>query len=276
MPARPDSSTSQPWPDMAGFKVPSIQHAVRPDLGRGRSRPCAGRPRPGDRRDPPPGRRHRAAAGSRAHAARRRAAQAAAQLRAPARGFARLRWCFRLSQGRPANCPSASAWRYFRGHHCAPRRKCRSLRRRSSSNSPARPRPRPTVCCSARAPASTTASCMCSTPTCWRSSCSRVEQRAAHGQQRKRVLAESLRRTGRRDPAGRATSTSAKHDSLLRQFRKAGLHETVQSSAITWRRRPYRAGPYFPQPGPCVLLRRRAATPASDHHLLIADFEFAK
>ena len=66
-----------------------------------------------------------------------------------------------------------------------------------------------------------------------------------------------------------------KHESLIQQFADAG-YQTVQSKEITWRRRPYvldhvfyndwlRPTGYWVKP-----------TPASDHHTLSAEFEFAR
>ena len=66
----------------------------------------------------------------------------------------------------------------------------------------------------------------------------------------------------------------SKHESLIQQFADAG-YKTAQSTEITWRRRPYvldhifynnwlRPTGYWVKP-----------TPASDHHTLSAEFEFA-
>ncbi len=94
-----------------------------------------------------------------------------------------------------------------------------------------------------------------------------------HLQQRKRVLAELRAEPGPTLLGG--DFNVSKHDSLVRQFRKGGF-ETVQSSAITWRRRPYVLDHIFHNQGLRVLRHVVEPTLASDHHLLVAEFEFAK
>ena len=64
----------------------------------------------------------------------------------------------------------------------------------------------------------------------------------------------------------------SKHESLISQFRDAG-YQTVQSKEITWRRRPYVLDHiFFNAPLRCVQHAVKS-TPASDHHVLLADFE---
>jgi endonuclease/exonuclease/phosphatase family metal-dependent hydrolase len=63
------------------------------------------------------------------------------------------------------------------------------------------------------------------------------------------------------------------HESLVRQFATAG-YRTVQTSEVTWRRRPYVLDHIFFSPGLRVEGYRVKPTPASDHHALIADFTF--
>ncbi|PAW63030.1 MAG: endonuclease [Opitutia bacterium Tous-C1TDCM] len=64
------------------------------------------------------------------------------------------------------------------------------------------------------------------------------------------------------------------HESLVGQFASLGF-ATVQQTEITWRRRPYVLDHIFHNaPLRCVGHEVRP-TPASDHHQLIADFEFA-
>lgn len=63
------------------------------------------------------------------------------------------------------------------------------------------------------------------------------------------------------------------HDSLLRQF-GAGGYQSVQSSAVTWRRRPYVLDHLFHNAHLRALGHAVEPTPASDHHLLSAQFEF--
>ncbi len=64
------------------------------------------------------------------------------------------------------------------------------------------------------------------------------------------------------------------HHSLAAQFREAGF-ETVQTDEITWRRMPFVLDHIFHN-APLRCERRAVIpTPASDHHLLVADFSFA-
>jgi endonuclease/exonuclease/phosphatase family metal-dependent hydrolase len=66
----------------------------------------------------------------------------------------------------------------------------------------------------------------------------------------------------------------SQHDSLLKQF-GAGGYQSVQSSEITWRRRPYVLDHIFHNAQLQVLSHAVEPTPASDHHLLSAQFGFA-
>ena len=60
---------------------------------------------------------------------------------------------------------------------------------------------------------------------------------------------------------------------LVEQFATAG-YRTVQSKEITWRRRPYVLDHiFYNAPLRCVS-HQVAPTPASDHHTLVADFEW--
>lgn len=64
------------------------------------------------------------------------------------------------------------------------------------------------------------------------------------------------------------------HLSLAAQFREAGF-ETTQTDEITWRRMPFVLDHIFHN-APLRCERRQVIpTPASDHHLLVADFSFA-
>lgn len=66
----------------------------------------------------------------------------------------------------------------------------------------------------------------------------------------------------------------SKHESLVAQFADCGF-KTVQQDEITWRRRPYVLDHiFFNAPLRCTA-HRVVATPASDHHAVVADFEFA-
>jgi len=64
------------------------------------------------------------------------------------------------------------------------------------------------------------------------------------------------------------------HQSLLEQYGREGF-QTAQDTEVTWRRRPYVLDHvFYNAPLRCVA-RQVVPTPASDHHALIADFEFA-
>ena len=66
----------------------------------------------------------------------------------------------------------------------------------------------------------------------------------------------------------------SKHESLVRQFDMAGFR-TVQSSEITWRRRPYVLDHIFFNHFLRAVRYEVKPTPSSDHHALVAEFEFA-
>jgi endonuclease/exonuclease/phosphatase family metal-dependent hydrolase len=63
------------------------------------------------------------------------------------------------------------------------------------------------------------------------------------------------------------------HDSLVSQFAERGF-KTVQETAITWRRRPYVLDHIFYNAGLRCVSHAVKPTPASDHHVVVADFEF--
>jgi endonuclease/exonuclease/phosphatase (EEP) superfamily protein YafD len=67
----------------------------------------------------------------------------------------------------------------------------------------------------------------------------------------------------------------SKHHSLVRQFARAG-YKTVQTKKITWRRRPYVLDHIFYSRHLRPVRSAVKPTPASDHHVLLADFEFRK
>ncbi len=66
----------------------------------------------------------------------------------------------------------------------------------------------------------------------------------------------------------------SQHDLLVRQFLSAG-YQTVQDSAATWRRRPYVLDHLFYNRFLRPVRYAVEQTPASDHHMLMAEFEFA-
>ena len=67
----------------------------------------------------------------------------------------------------------------------------------------------------------------------------------------------------------------SKHESLVAQFAECGF-ATVQQKEITWRRRPYVLDHIFHNQHVRCAEHRVLPTPASDHHVIVADFEFTK
>ena len=65
----------------------------------------------------------------------------------------------------------------------------------------------------------------------------------------------------------------SKHHTLVAQFGECG-YATVQQSEITWRRRPFVLDHIFYNTQLRCVAHRVTPTPASDHHTLVADFEF--
>ena len=65
----------------------------------------------------------------------------------------------------------------------------------------------------------------------------------------------------------------SKHHTLIEQFGACGF-STVQQTAITWRRRPYVLDHAFHNAQLRCVGHKVEPTPASDHHVLVADFEF--
>ena len=65
----------------------------------------------------------------------------------------------------------------------------------------------------------------------------------------------------------------SKHHTLINQFAEHG-YATVQEKEITWRRRPYVLDHIFHNPQLRCTAHRVVPTIASDHHQLVADFEF--
>ncbi|HSD99699.1 MAG TPA: endonuclease/exonuclease/phosphatase family protein [Burkholderiales bacterium] len=63
------------------------------------------------------------------------------------------------------------------------------------------------------------------------------------------------------------------HEALIRQFAAAG-YETVQGNAPTWRRHPYVLDHIFYNRHLRLVSHRVKPTQASDHHAIIAEFEF--
>ncbi len=67
----------------------------------------------------------------------------------------------------------------------------------------------------------------------------------------------------------------SRHDSLVAQFAACGF-QTVQDHEITWRRRPLVLDHIFHNAPLRCLARRVVPTRASDHHAIVADFEFVE
>lgn len=67
----------------------------------------------------------------------------------------------------------------------------------------------------------------------------------------------------------------SRHESLVAQFATCGF-ATVQQKEVTWRRRPYVLDHVFHNRALRCVGHRVVPTPASDHHALVADFEFAE
>lgn len=65
----------------------------------------------------------------------------------------------------------------------------------------------------------------------------------------------------------------SRHQTLVAQFAECG-YSTVQQTEVTWRRRPYVLDHVFHNPALRCVGHRVVPTPASDHHALVADFEF--
>jgi len=59
------------------------------------------------------------------------------------------------------------------------------------------------------------------------------------------------------------------------QFAKQG-YQTVQDTEVTWRRKPFILDHIFFNAHLRCTAHRVCPTPASDHHALVADFEFVK
>ena len=66
----------------------------------------------------------------------------------------------------------------------------------------------------------------------------------------------------------------SKHNALVAQFAERGF-ATVQQKEVTWRRRPYVLDHVFHNAPLRCVAHRVVPTSASDHHALVADFEFA-
>ncbi len=92
--------------------------------------------------------------------------------------------------------------------------------------------------------------------------------------EQRQLIIEQLRHT--QGPALIAGDFNVSNrESLVRQFAEAGFH-TVQDKEITWRHRPYVLDHIFYNRHLRPLGHAVKPTLASDHHVLLAEFEFTK
>jgi len=92
-----------------------------------------------------------------------------------------------------------------------------------------------------------------------------------HLMQRKTVLATLREHDGPTLLAGDFNVSN--HQSLLRQFASGGFHSVV-TKEVTWRRRPYVLDHVFHSEELRPVSHQVLPTPASDHHIVVAEFEF--
>lgn len=93
-----------------------------------------------------------------------------------------------------------------------------------------------------------------------------------HLDQRK-LVEEQLRASAHQPTLLTGDFNVSKHRSLIQQFAEAG-YLTVQSTEVTWRRRPYVLDHIFYNQALRPLAHSVKPTPVSDHHTLSAEFEF--
>ena len=87
------------------------------------------------------------------------------------------------------------------------------------------------------------------------------------------IVAEHLAKT--RGPTILAGDFNvSKHETLVAQFAACGF-ATVQDKEVTWRRRPFILDHIFHNAQLRCVAHQVVPTPASDHHAIVADFEFA-
>lgn len=93
-----------------------------------------------------------------------------------------------------------------------------------------------------------------------------------HPDQRNLVIKQVRRATGPALIAGDFNVSN--RDSLVNQFGEAG-YKTVQTEKITWRHRPYVLDHIFFNQHLTPMRYSVEPTTASDHHILVAEFDFA-
>jgi endonuclease/exonuclease/phosphatase family metal-dependent hydrolase len=91
----------------------------------------------------------------------------------------------------------------------------------------------------------------------------------------RRLVEEQLRKSAEMPTLLTGDFNVSKHQSLIQQFSDAGF-QTVQSTEITWRRRPYVLDHIFYNNALRPTGWWVKPTPASDHHTLSAEFEFTR
>ena len=89
------------------------------------------------------------------------------------------------------------------------------------------------------------------------------------------LVEEQLRASARMPTLLTGDFNVSKHESLIQQFATAG-YQTVQSTEITWRRRPYVLDHIFYNDWLKPVAWAVKPTPASDHHVLSAEFELTR
>jgi endonuclease/exonuclease/phosphatase family metal-dependent hydrolase len=89
----------------------------------------------------------------------------------------------------------------------------------------------------------------------------------------RRIVADELRRSAHMPTLLTGDFNVSKHHSLIQQYAEAG-YQTVQSTEVTWRRRPYVLDHIFYNRWLSPLGWWVKPTPASDHHTLSAQFAF--
>lgn len=91
----------------------------------------------------------------------------------------------------------------------------------------------------------------------------------------RQLVAEQLRLSAGMPTLLTGDFNVSKHQSLIQQFADAG-YQTVQSKEITWRRRPYVLDHIFHNDWLRPTGWKVTPTMSSDHHVLTAEFEFAR
>lgn len=94
----------------------------------------------------------------------------------------------------------------------------------------------------------------------------------AHPEQRS-IVESRLRAAGGEPLILAGDMNSAPGESIVGQFEKAGFR-TVQNEEITWRRMPFVTDHLFFNASLRLVSRRVEQTDVSDHHAVVADFEF--